>query len=84
MKKFKLLLIGILFVSCDSNPDYQSNLAVAKKWVQAFEDGNIDLWKEAKENRIRSYFQNSKNPLTHKSRPAVAHWILDSYTPKRE
>ena len=46
MKKFKLLLIGILFVSCDSNPDYQSNLAVAKKWVQAFEDGNIDLWKE--------------------------------------
>ena len=34
-------------MSCNSNPEYESNLAVAKKWVQAFEDQNIDLWKEA-------------------------------------
>ena len=47
MKKIILLLAGILFVGCDSNPKYESNLAVAKKWVQAFEDQNIDLWKEA-------------------------------------
>ena len=47
MKKIILLLVGILFVACNSNPEYESNLAVAKKWVQAFEDQNIDLWKEA-------------------------------------
>ena len=46
MKKIILLFIGILFVGCDSNPKYESNLAVAKKWVQAFEDQNIELWKE--------------------------------------
>ena len=47
MKKIILLFVGILFVGCDSNPKYESNLAVAKKWVQAFEDQNIELWKEA-------------------------------------
>ena len=58
MKKIILLLVGILFVACNSNPEYESNLAVAKKWVQAFEDQNIDLWKEAvseRSSRHRSY-----------------------------
>ena len=45
MKKI-LLLISLITVSCSSNPDYDSNLDLAKKWVQAFETGDIELWKE--------------------------------------
>ena len=36
MKKI-LLLISLIAVSCSSNPDYDANLDLAKKWVQAFE-----------------------------------------------
>lgn len=47
MKKLFLLLSIVLFVSCStSNPDYDANLVLAKKWVQAFETGDIELWKE--------------------------------------
>ena len=45
MKKI-LLLISLIAVSCSSNPDYDANLDLAKKWVQAFETGDIELWKE--------------------------------------
>ena len=33
-------------MSCSTNPDYQNNLMLAKKWVQAFETSNVELWKE--------------------------------------
>ncbi len=33
-------------MSCSTNPDYQNNLKLAKKWVQAFETSNVELWKE--------------------------------------
>ena len=45
MKKL-LLFISLVAVSCSTNPDYDSNLELAKKWVQAFETGDIELWKE--------------------------------------
>jgi ketosteroid isomerase-like protein/quinol monooxygenase YgiN len=45
MKKL-LLLISLIAVSCSSNPESDSNLELAQKWVQAFETGDIELWKE--------------------------------------
>ena len=45
MKKM-ILIIGLLVISCSTNPDYPNNLKLAKKWVQAFETSNLDLWKE--------------------------------------
>ena len=36
----------MLVFSCTSTPNYETNLTIAKKWVEAFETSNIDLWKE--------------------------------------
>ena len=81
MKKFKLLLIGILFVSCDSNPDYQSNLAVAKKWVQAFEDGNIDLWKEVVSEDVQDIApMYGMGRVDYNSSLQVAEFYVQNYT----
>ena len=81
MKKFKLLLIGILFVSCDSNPDYQSNLAVAKKWVQAFEDGNIDLWKEAVSEDLQDIApMYGMGMVDYETSLQVAEFYIQNYT----
>ena len=46
MKKYIVIVLGLLVFSCTSNPNYENNLTLAKKWVEAFETSNIDLWKE--------------------------------------
>ena len=47
MKIFLILVLGLLVLSCSTNnPTYEENLTLAKKWIEAFETGNIDLWKE--------------------------------------
>ena len=45
MKKI-IIILGLLVMSCSTNPDYQNNLKLAKKWVEAFETSNLELWKE--------------------------------------
>jgi len=54
MKKI-LLLISLIAVSCSSNPDYDANLDLAKKWVQAFETGDIELWKEVVSEDVKMF-----------------------------
>ena len=81
MKKFKLILIVILFVSCDSNPDYQSNLAVAKKWVQAFEDQNIELWKEAVSEDLQDIApMYGMGMVDYETSLEVAEFYIQNYT----
>lgn len=48
MKKLLLVAFSFALFGCTSgtHKDYEANLALAKKWVQAFETSNIDLWKE--------------------------------------
>ncbi len=47
MKPFFLAVAAILLVSCTpSNPKFETNKAIAQKWIQAFETSNLDLWKE--------------------------------------
>ena len=38
---------------CNTNPDYHSNLELAKKWVQVFENGDIELWEEIMSEDLR-------------------------------
>ena len=45
MKKFLFPLLTLFFVSCaetNSNPKYEANLALAKKWFQTFETENME------------------------------------------
>tara|TARA_A100001388_G_scaffold276771_2_gene265511 strand:+ start:3532 stop:4320 length:789 start_codon:yes stop_codon:yes gene_type:complete len=81
MKKIILLLIGILFVGCDSNPKYESNLAVAKKWVQAFEDQNIELWKEAVSEDLQDIApMYGMGMVDYETSLQVAEFYIQNYT----
>ena len=42
MKKI-VIILGLLVMSCSTNPDYQNNLKLAKKWVEAFETSNLEV-----------------------------------------
>lgn len=49
--KHILILLTVLIVGCNAKrisntKNYESNKALAEKWVQTFETGNLDLWKE--------------------------------------
>ena len=46
MRKLLIVASIFLFYGCNTNPDYRSNLELAKKWVQVFENGDIELWEE--------------------------------------
>ena len=37
MKKLLIIISVMFFYGCNTNPDYQANLELAKKWVQVFE-----------------------------------------------
>ena len=81
MKKIILLLAGILFVGCDSNPKYESNLAVAKKWVQAFEDQNIELWKEAVSEDLQDIApMYGMGMVDYETSLQVAEFYIQNYT----
>jgi len=81
MKKIILLFIGILFVGCDSNPKYESNLAVAKKWVQAFEDQNIELWKEAVSEDLQDIApMYGMGMVDYETSLQVAEFYIQNYT----
>ncbi len=81
MKKLILLFVGILFVSCDSNPNYESNLAVAKKWVQAFEDQNIELWKEAVSEDLQDIApMYGMGMVDYETSLQVAEFYIQNYT----
>ena len=45
-----LILLTLFIVGCNSASNnkktYESNKALAEKWIQTFETGNLDLWKE--------------------------------------
>ena len=81
MKKIILLLVGILFIGCDSNPKYESNLAVAKKWVQAFEDQNIELWKEAVSEDLQDIApMYGMGMVDYETSLQVAEFYIQNYT----
>ena len=81
MKKIILLFAGILFVGCDSNPKYESNLAVAKKWVQAFEDQNIELWKEAVSEDLQDIApMYGMGMVDYETSLQVAEFYIQNYT----
>ena len=42
LKKIILILIGIVFVSCDSNTNYERNLATTKKLFAKMGEENIN------------------------------------------
>lgn len=47
MKNLYLLFISLILFSCSQqNPEFESNKALAQKWIQSFENNDLDLWKE--------------------------------------
>ena len=65
LKKIILILIGIVFVSCDSNTNYERNLATAKKLFAEMGEENINaqLALVSKDIKFYSTIYDASNPL---------------------
>ena len=81
MKKPLLLLLGLLVVSCSTNPDYENNLKLAKKWVKAFETSDLDLWKEVvSEDLVDVAPMYGMGQVDYKTSLQVAEFYVQNYT----
>ena len=68
-------------MSCSNNPDYQNNLRLAKKWVQAFETSNVELWKEVvSEELIDVAPIYGMGQVDYKTSLQVAEFYVQNYT----
>ena len=65
LKKIILILIGIIFVSCESNTNYERNLATAKKLFAKMGEENINaqLALVSKDIKFYSTIYDASNPL---------------------
>ena len=81
MKKLLIIISVMFFYGCNTNPDYQANLELAKKWVQVFENGDIELWEEIMSEDLRDqaplYGMGEVDYATSKQ---VAEFYINSYT----
>ena len=81
MKKLLFIISVMFFYGCNTNPDYQANLELAKKWVQVFENGDIELWKEIMSEDLRDqaplYGMGEVDYATSKQ---IAEFYINSYT----
>ena len=68
-------------LSCSTNPDYQNNLKLAKKWVQAFETSNVELWKEVvSEELVDVAPMYGMGMVDYETSLQVAEFYIQNYT----
>ena len=81
MKKLILLFVGILFVSCDSNPDYEKNLATAKKLFELHGEEKIDeqLALVSKDMKIYTPMYGSNEPGDYDAYAAMLKGYQDTF-----
>jgi len=80
MKKLLLLIVIALFSCTPSNKDYQVNKEIAKKWFEAFETSNLDLWKEVvSENIIDQAPMYGMGEIDYQGSLSVASFYMSNY-----
>ena len=81
MKKLILLFVGILFVSCDSNPDYEKNLATAKKLFELHGEEKIDeqLALVSKDMKIYTQMYGVNEPGDYNAYAAMLKGYQDAF-----
>ena len=81
MKKLILLFVGILFVSCDSNPNYEKNLATAKKLFELHGEEKIDeqLALVSKDMKIYTTLYDSNEPGDYDAYAAMLKGYQDTF-----
>jgi len=81
MKKLILLFVGILFVSCDSNPDYAKNLATAKKLFELHGEEKLDeqLALVSKDIKVYTPMYGSSEPVGYETYSAILKGYQDNF-----
>lgn len=81
MKKLILLLSGVLFIACNSNPNYEENLATAKKLFQLHEEEKIDdqLALVSKDMKFYTPMYGSSDPVGYDAYAAMIKGYHDNY-----
>ena len=73
--------MGLLVMSCSTNPDYPNNLKLAKKWVQAFETSNLDLWKEVvSQELVDAAPMYGMGQVDYQTSLGIAEFYVQNYT----
>jgi len=81
MKKLLIIISVMFFYGCNTNPDYQANLELAKKWVQVFENGDIELWKEIMSEDLRDQAPlYGMGEVDYATSQQIAEFYVNSYT----
>ena len=81
MKKLILLFVGILFVSCDSNPDYEKNLATAKKLFELHGEEKFDeqLALVSKDIKLYTPMYGSSEPVGYDAYSSILKGYQDTF-----
>ena len=81
MKKLLFIISVLFFYGCNTNPDYKANLELAKKWVQVFENGDIELWKEIMSEDLRDQAPlYGMGEVDYATSQQIAEFYINSYT----
>ena len=81
MKKLLFIISVMFFYGCNTNSDYQANLELAKKWVQVFENGDIELWKEIMSEDLRDQAPlYGMGEVDYATSQQIAEFYVNSYT----
>lgn len=83
MKKTILITFCIALFGCNQsqNADYSANLELAKKWVQAFETSNVELWKEVvSEDLMDVSPMYGMGQVNYETSLGIAEFYVNNYT----
>ena len=81
MRKLLIIASVFLFYGCNTNPDYKANLELAKKWVQVFENQDIELWKEImSEDLLDQAPLYGMGEVDYATSQQIAEFYINNYT----
>ena len=81
MRKLLIIASIFLFYGCNTNPDYKANLELAKKWVQVFENQDIELWKEImSEDLLDQAPLYGMGEVDYATSQQIAEFYINNYT----
>ena len=81
MRKLLIVASIFLFYGCNTNPDYKANLELAKKWVQVFENGDIELWEEImSEDLLDQAPLYGMGEVDYATSKQIAEFYINNYT----
>jgi len=81
MKKYLILFLGLILISCGNNPDYERNLATAQKLFELHGEEKLDeqLALVSKDIKVYTPMYGSSDPLGYEAYAAIIKGYQDNF-----